>query len=77
MTVKPSDLTTGVEEKSNRKVPMERKGRKSSLKHGLTQFLKHKVGEDEKTFIKSTQRKSMERSGLASSHTEQTLPGSG
>lgn len=41
-----------------------------------SQFLRREVGEDEKTFIESAQRKSMEQLGLAGSHTEQTQPDS-
>lgn len=40
------------------------------------QFFRCEVGEDEKTFVKSVQRKSVQQSGLAGSHTEQTQPDS-
>lgn len=42
----------------------------------LDSVLRSKVGENEKTFVKSVQRKSEQQLGLAGSHTEQTQPDS-
>lgn len=41
-----------------------------------SRFLRREVGEEEKTFVKSIQRKAVHQLGLAGSHTEQTQPDS-
>lgn len=41
-----------------------------------SRFLRHEVGEEEKTFVKSAQRKAVHQLGLAGSHTEQMQPAS-
>lgn len=64
-------------ENGNSKVPVRRKEEKKLFETQLdSQFLRREVGEDEKTFVKSVQRKSGQQLGLAGSHTEQTQPDS-
>lgn len=41
-----------------------------------SRFLRREVGEEEKTFVKSIQRKARHQLGLAGSHTEQMQPDS-
>lgn len=75
--MKPQTLTKGVEDKmATTKYPCGGR-RKTLLETQLdSQFLRHEVGEDEKTFVKSVQRKSVQQLGLAGSHTEQGQPDS-